>query len=78
MLLYTNQKMYHGIKIGKAYKMELTLGKTRAYLNGSSKTLNVEPRTINGRTMLPIRFISENFGCDVEWDGSTQTVTIKY
>jgi len=59
-------------------KMELTLGKTRAYLNGSSKTLDVAPRTINDRTMLPIRFISENFGCDVEWDGSTQTVTIKY
>lgn len=59
-------------------KMELTLGKTRAYLNGSSKTLDVAPRTINDRTMLPIRFISENFGCDVEWDGNTQTVTIKY
>lgn len=59
-------------------KIELNIDKTRAYINGSSKTLDVAPRIINDRTMLPIRFISENFGCDVDWDGNTQTVTIKY
>ena len=59
-------------------KIELTLEKTKAYLNGSSKTLDVAPKSINNRTMLPIRFVSENFGCDVEWDGNTQTITIRY
>jgi len=33
---------------------------------------------LNGRTMLPIRFVSENLGCEVKWDGSTQIVTITY
>ena len=31
---------------------------------------------INGRTMVPVRFISEALGAKVEWDGSTQTVAI--
>ncbi|RLD12215.1 MAG: copper amine oxidase N-terminal domain-containing protein, partial [Caldiserica bacterium] len=29
-----------------------------------------------GRTMVPIRFISEAFGATVGWDGDTRTVTI--
>lgn len=30
----------------------------------------------NGRTYLPVRFVSEALGANVEWDGLTQTVTI--
>ncbi|MGB9808516.1 MAG: stalk domain-containing protein [Caldanaerobacter sp.] len=33
---------------------------------------------INGRTMLPLRFVAENLGCDVQWDGTTKTITITY
>ncbi len=31
---------------------------------------------INGRTMVPIRFLSDTFDCDVEWDGETKTVNV--
>lgn len=31
-----------------------------------------------GRTLLPLRFITESLGCSVEWDQSTRTVTILY
>ncbi|UMZ73669.1 stalk domain-containing protein [Natranaerofaba carboxydovora] len=30
----------------------------------------------NNRTMVPIRFISENLGAEVEWDPQTETVTV--
>ena len=30
----------------------------------------------NGRTMVPVRFVTEALGCDVKWDGETRTVTI--
>lgn len=30
----------------------------------------------DGRTMVPVRFISESFGASVAWDDNTQTVTI--
>lgn len=31
---------------------------------------------VNSRTMIPLRALSEGFGYDVEWDGSTSTVNI--
>lgn len=31
----------------------------------------------DGRTYLPVRFVAENLGASVTWDGDTQTVTIK-
>lgn len=34
----------------------------------------VKPITYNGRTYLPVRFVGDAFGIDVDWDGNTQTV----
>ena len=31
-----------------------------------------------GRTMLPLRFIAEQLGCDVEWIAESNQVKIKY
>ena len=38
--------------------------------------MDVGPVVNNGRTMLPIRFVVEYFNGDVDWDNSTETVTI--
>ncbi|MEM3873337.1 MAG: copper amine oxidase N-terminal domain-containing protein, partial [Nitrososphaeria archaeon] len=61
----------------------LQIGNANAYVNGSQKLIDpnnpsVYPEIINGRAMLPIRFIAENLGCDVQWDGTTKTITITY
>lgn len=45
-------------------------------VDGQSKTPDVAPQIINGRTMVPVRFIAELFGCEVLWDANTQTVII--
>lgn len=37
---------------------------------------NVLPFILNGRTMMPIRFIAENLDCKVEWDPGPSMVTI--
>lgn len=37
---------------------------------------NVAPFTVEGRTMVPIRFISEAFGAEVGWEPETETVSI--
>jgi hypothetical protein len=60
------------------HSMVLTIGQITALVDGSKATLDVAPMLINGRTYLPLRFISENFGASVNWDESTQTVTIYY
>lgn len=54
----------------------LTIDSTTAYINGTAQTLDIAPTTINDRTMLPIRFIAESFGYDVEWYENMETVTI--
>ena len=43
----------------------MTLGSQTAYFNETANTLDVVPVSINGRTMLPIRFIAERFNFDV-------------
>ena len=34
-------------------------------------------RLINDKTLVPLRFLSEEIGFDVQWDENTRTVTIK-
>ena len=63
--------------------IELWIGKSNAKVNGidtpiDSTNSKVVPEIINGRTMLPLRFVTESLGCDVQWDGTTNTVTITY
>jgi len=56
--------------------VRLIINSPVAYCNARAETLDVEPRVINGRTMLPIRFVAESFNLGVAWDGNTRTVTI--
>lgn len=63
--------------------LELWIGKSSATVNGVSTAIDssnakVVPEIVNGRTMLPLRFVSENLGATVGWDQSTQTITITY
>ena len=56
----------------------LWIGNKTAKVDGTNKETDVEPYISNtNRTMLPLRFIIENFDCNVDWYGITITVTIK-
>lgn len=57
--------------------MWLTIGSKTATLNDKKVTLDAAASIVSGRTMVPIRFISENIGCKVGWDNATRTVTIE-
>ncbi len=54
----------------------LTIDEHDALVYGTTKTNDVDPKIVNDRTMLPARFIAENLGATVEWDGEKQLVTI--
>lgn len=56
--------------------ISLTIDSDAAYLNGEEHILDTAPVVINGRTMLPIRFIAEGFGLSVDWNEAEQSVTI--
>ena len=54
----------------------LEIGKTSVLVNNQAKTMTLAPKIINGSTMVPIRFVSENLGVFVNWDGDSRTVQI--
>ncbi|MBE7046975.1 MAG: copper amine oxidase N-terminal domain-containing protein [Ruminococcaceae bacterium] len=47
-----------------------------AKVNDADVTLDVAAQIVDGRTMVPVRFVAEALGCNVDWDGDTRTVII--
>jgi hypothetical protein len=39
-------------------------------------TIDVAPTSLNNRTIVPLRFITETLGLKVDWDAETETVEI--
>ncbi|MDR0406187.1 MAG: substrate-binding domain-containing protein [Clostridiales bacterium] len=61
--------------------VHLKLNENRALVNGEARFLDradpaITPVIADGRTMVPVRFVAEAFGCDVAWDGLTERVVI--
>ncbi len=54
----------------------LPLGSRTATINGKKVTLDVPAKSIKGRTVVPLRFVSESLGEKVGWNASTKTVSI--
>lgn len=47
-----------------------------AYINEEAYTLDVPAQIVNGRTMVPARFIAEALQCRVSWYAKTKTVAV--
>lgn len=58
-------------------EIQLTVGKKEALVNGEVKELLVAPVNVNGRVHIPLRFVSEALGAEVDWDANTWTISIK-
>lgn len=64
--------------------IELWIGRNYARVNGENRSIDpantsVTPIIVEpGRTMLPLRFISENLGAQVGWDSAAREVTVTY
>ncbi|MBQ4159979.1 MAG: copper amine oxidase N-terminal domain-containing protein, partial [Clostridia bacterium] len=61
----------------------LKIGSPNAIAKGEktyvdTNNYEVVPFTENGRTLVPVRFISESFGAKVGWEEATQTVSVSY
>ena len=60
------------------YDLELisVVGDKNLIINGETFEMDVVPVIKYNRTLVPARFISEAFGCEVDWDEETRTVYI--
>jgi hypothetical protein len=54
----------------------LHIGDTKALVDGREVWLDAPPILMGERTMVPLRFVSENMGATVRWDGATRTVYV--
>ncbi|PRO66292.1 NlpC/P60 family protein [Alkalicoccus urumqiensis] len=57
-------------------KVALTIGNKRATAQGSTVTLDQPAELVNGRTMVPLRFVGESLGAVVHWENSSKTAKI--
>ncbi|RUS45574.1 copper amine oxidase N-terminal domain-containing protein [Cohnella sp. AR92] len=55
----------------------LTVGSTKAYLDKSAITLQQAPMTVGSNVYVPLRFVSEALGAEVEVDASAKTINIR-
>ncbi len=63
--------------------VELWIGKSTARLNGIEVQIDpnnpkIVPTIINDRTMVPMRFLAESLGCEVEWIADTKEIILTY
>lgn len=54
----------------------LVIGQPEALVNGQPVVLDVPARIVQGRTLIPLRFVAEALGATVEWDGASRTVKV--
>lgn len=54
----------------------LTVGQQTAYVDGKANALDTAAFVLQGRTFVPVRFVSEILGALVSWDGTNSRVVI--
>lgn len=56
--------------------VQLQLGSRTALIDGRTVYLDVPADTVGGRTMVPLRFVSESLGAEVKWNGAMRIVEL--
>ena len=57
-------------------EIKLTIGSETAYVNGEAQELLCAPCIVDGSTLVPVRFIAEQFGMKVKWDETSKLITV--
>lgn len=57
--------------------LSIPLGSKTAFVNGNSVELEAPVTSLSGRIMVPLRFVGQGLGLSVNWNQSTQTITLK-
>ncbi|MBS5909347.1 MAG: family 10 glycosylhydrolase [Paenibacillus macerans] len=56
--------------------LALVVGEQTAQVNGAPVGLDVSVESSQGRTMVPLRFVGEQLGLDVDWDQQSKTISL--
>ena len=72
----TTEEEIQTFGLAEEKSVTFSVDNTTATVNGSAATMDVPARLINDKTMVPLRFLSENLGFDVQWDEATRTAIV--
>lgn len=61
---------------GRTKEIVLYIEQKKAQVNGTTINLDTVPIIVEGRTLVPLRFVSEHMGALVDWNEQIQTVKI--
>lgn len=56
--------------------VELWIGRTAVRVDGVMGYIDTPPLIVNSRTMVPMRFVMETLGAEVEWDNNEKKATV--
>lgn len=56
--------------------IKLIIDSDTALVDGVSRTMDVPPQIVDDRTLIPLRFVSEALGFEVDWENSTRTAIV--
>ena len=57
-------------------EIQVKIGSFFAKKNNDTILMDVKPKLINGRTLVPLRFVSESLGAHVDWNAQSKAVTV--
>jgi len=75
---YSNEASATAEKGVESIIIRLYIDKTTYYVNDTLMTMDVAPIIRESRTLLPIRYVAEALGADVEWNATERKVTITF
>ncbi|RAP74670.1 copper amine oxidase N-terminal domain-containing protein [Paenibacillus montanisoli] len=61
-----------------SHRIEMKLGSATATMNGETYKLAAPPKNVNGTVFVPIRFVSEALGVDVNWMEKEKRVNLNF
>ncbi|MBP2016790.1 hypothetical protein J2Z79_000163 [Symbiobacterium terraclitae] len=56
--------------------IQLTVGRDEAVVDGAAVVLDAPAVNVGGRVLIPLRFVAEQLGAEVGWDGESRTVAV--
>ncbi len=59
-------------------QIALAIGKTVAKVNGYDVILDAPAAIVNGKTLVPVRFVAESMGATTAWDAASKKVTVQF
>jgi len=62
--------------VKKNVKVELSIGSKTAFVDGEEIWLSTPAQVVEGRTLIPLRFVGEAFGAEVVWHSYNRSIEV--